>query len=342
MLRSSCLLALMGVWLCGAVLSSCGSTAPGRLERANRNGVAVGPEANAVAAPTRAQGGERPKFSTQHLVSGPDYLSFPRADDRSVARVSGESLRKSQVFDYMLTTFPEKVRAAIAVMLGNRVLGSETRKHGITVSDSEVADWYQEHRADLERRARLEFGAKTTFAEWLKLNYAQTESQYRAAAMNRERAKQLLSRLVRFLQRREDRVEFRIVSVSDRDLATALHRSLKEGADFEALARQYSLHPTAERGGKMFPVWRGALNPELERVTFELGPGKIGPVISTKGQAGQQRFQIVKVLKHFVGQAVSYAEVEGEILQSLRTQPLSADEWYLWQIRVERLVTLEL
>ena len=85
------------------------------------------------------------------------------------------------------------------------------------------------------------------------------------------------------------------IAVTDslRQLADNLHAQLLAGADFAALARQYSDDPaTASRGGQLGWIERNRLVPELEEVVFGLEPGTISePVRSSLG------FHIIRVIE---------------------------------------------
>lgn len=68
-------------------------------------------------------------------------------------------------------------------------------------------------------------------------------------------------------------------------LADSLARELRDGADFEQMARRYSGDPsTRELGGDLGWVRRGVFVPEFETVAFRLRPGVISePVLSVFG-----------------------------------------------------------
>ena len=275
-----------------------------------------------------------------HRGDGPDFLEFPKGGDAVVASVGSEDLRKSQVYDYMLQTFPEKVRSSIAVMLSNRVLAVEVAKHGIRVDEDEIDRWWASQEKQMRERARLETGRALDLETWLLRKTGQGLTEYERVARNRERSKRLLSRLVRYQELLEDRVRFRIISLTDPDQARKIRGMLEDGADFAALARTYSIHPSAENGGLMFPVWRLALNPALERVAFDLPVGSISPVIEARDAVGRRRFQIVRIVERHKGRKISYRDVEDEIIHGLTTRPMSEDEWYMWQLRVERMTKI--
>jgi peptidyl-prolyl cis-trans isomerase SurA len=76
-----------------------------------------------------------------------------------------------------------------------------------------------------------------------------------------------------------------------RQLADSLAQELRDGADFEQMARRYSGDPTTrEQGGDLGWVRRGIFVPEFEMVAFRLSPGVISdPVMTVFG------FHIIQV-----------------------------------------------
>lgn len=273
---------------------------------------------------------------------GENFLALPRADDAVIARVGSEELKKSQVFEYMRSAYPEYVNAAVSVLLSNRIIAAQCDKFGITVPLGEVAEWYQGHRKSLEKRAQLDYGPGTTVADWLKQSTGQTEIEYETAAVERERTTRLMQRLVRYLEIIEDRVELRIISSADRATAERLVVDLKSGADFGQLARQFSLHPSSKNGGAMFPVWKGALNPALEEPVFATAEGELGPIVRVVDESGQTRWQIFRIVKKHPRRDVLYRDVERDIVNELSQRPFAQDEWLMWQLRANRLLTIDL
>ncbi len=288
------------------------------------------------------QGAAAASFSQESLVGkGPDFLAFSKADDRVIARVGDEELHKSQVFDAMVETQPEQVRATIAVLLGNRVLAAQCENHNIRVDDREIAAWFAGHRNLMLQQAVVDFGKGTDFRTWVRLRFGQSLADYERIACNREKAKRLLGRLIRFFELREDRVQIRIISMTNRNQAVAVQKRALEGADFATLAEQNSVHPSAESGGLMPPIWRASLNPALDEIAFELPIGVISDIVQAEDQSHRQRYQIIKVIKRMPGDPqLSYASVEDKIIAGLANQPLTQDEWYMWQLKLEKMAKM--
>lgn len=290
--------------------------------------------------PTSSGADRGPDLRTRGI--GPDELGFPPRDDAVVGTIGDESLYKSQIFDYLLETYPQEVRASVAVMLGNRILAAEVEKHGIRVPPSELAAWMTEHRAALRQRAEADLGPGVPFERWLRLSFGQTVAEYETAARKRERSRRLLARVIRYHGILEDTVELRLISVPDRAQADALRLQLDQGADFAVLAERYSIHATAERGGRMIPLWRPALNPALTTPAFSLPIGEVSSVIPVRDRGNRQRYQIIRVLQRSNGRDVPYAEVRAEIDEGLLTKPLAEEEWYMWQVKTERMARMTL
>ena len=79
-----------------------------------------------------------------------------------------------------------------------------------------------------------------------------------------------------------EEVRGRLIMVDTRELADQLIRRLQGGADFAALARDFSKDGTARAGGELGYVRLDMLSPEIGSVLFALAPGQTTayPVVS--------------------------------------------------------------
>ncbi|MDR3532126.1 MAG: peptidylprolyl isomerase [Rhodopila sp.] len=71
-----------------------------------------------------------------------------------------------------------------------------------------------------------------------------------------------------------DEVRARVIMVDTQDEATALIQRLQTGADFAALARDFSKDGTAQDGGDLGYARLDTLSPEIGSVIFALAPGQ--------------------------------------------------------------------
>ncbi len=104
-----------------------------------------------------------------------------------------------------------------------------------------------------------------------------------------------------------------------RERVDDVHRQLTAGADFAALAKQYSEDPHANEGGAMDWVAQGELMPELDAVAFGLQPGELSSPIQTR-----LGFHLLKVEERKPVEALSVTEANQAIYQRLYQQKFQA------------------
>jgi parvulin-like peptidyl-prolyl isomerase len=261
-------------------------------------------------------------------------------DDAVVARLGEWSLRKSDVYDHLMEQDPDQVRAALAVMLSQRVVAKRCGDEGILIDDEELRIWFVGHFAQLKRRVTLDYGKSVGVERYLRVTYGQSVDQYQRIAVDRERDFRLMAHVVRFAQLTEDRVRLRLLSVPDRIEAKRLRRKIAEGADFERLARQTSSHSSREKGGQLDPMWTASLNVALKEAVAGLEAGKISGVVDSRDELGRRQFFIIQLLERIPGRAESYAQLKDEIEKGLAKSPLATSEFVMWQARINNQVEL--
>ena len=79
------------------------------------------------------------------------------------------------------------------------------------------------------------------------------------------------------------------ILVKDRGLAESLLVRIKQGASFEALAREYSTCPSKSSGGDLGWFGEGAMVAPFEQAVKRMSIGSISPVVAT-----QFGFHIIK------------------------------------------------
>jgi peptidyl-prolyl cis-trans isomerase C len=72
------------------------------------------------------------------------------------------------------------------------------------------------------------------------------------------------------------------ILVKDRALAGDILRRIKQGASFEALAREFSICPSKSSGGDLGWFGPGKMAAGFESVVKRLSPGSIGDVTQTQ------------------------------------------------------------
>lgn len=270
----------------------------------------------------------------------PAVASATGTNDDIVARLGKWALRKSDVYDHLMEQEPDQVKAALAVMLSQRVVDERCRVLGISISDEELQAWFVRHQVQLKKRVSLEYGTSVSLARYLEVNHGQSLDQYQRVAVDRERAFRLMARVVRFAQLTEDRVRLSLISVPDRDAARRLKRKLEEGADFGRLARQESSHSSAAEGGALSPMWIESLNIGLKEAVKELVVGQVSGVVDARDELGRRQFFIIRLQERIAARKQAYSQLQGEIEKGLQQRPLGTEEFVMWQARINNQVEL--
>lgn len=72
------------------------------------------------------------------------------------------------------------------------------------------------------------------------------------------------------------------ILVKERPLAERLLKQIRQGARFEALARDFSTCPSKSKGGDLGWFGPGKMVPKFEQACTKMGVGSISPVVQTQ------------------------------------------------------------
>ncbi len=72
------------------------------------------------------------------------------------------------------------------------------------------------------------------------------------------------------------------ILVKDRSLAEHILKKLKSGADFRALAKQYSTCPSKSKGGDLGWFGPGQMVPPFEQAVKKMSVGRISNIVRTQ------------------------------------------------------------
>jgi len=72
------------------------------------------------------------------------------------------------------------------------------------------------------------------------------------------------------------------ILVKDRNLAASLLKRIKQGARFEALAREYSTCPSKSKGGDLGWFGPGKMVPRFEEACKRMGVGGVSDLVQTQ------------------------------------------------------------
>lgn len=118
------------------------------------------------------------------------------------------------------------------------------------------------------------------------------------------------------------------ILVSEEDKAREIYEKVKDGEDFETLAKKNSTCPSKEKGGDLGTFTRGQMVKEFEDAVFE---NEVGTVIEpVKTQFG---YHIIKINEKNEGRDLEFDEVKDKIFSQLKRQK----EQDLYNKKIEEL-----
>ncbi len=234
------------------------------------------------------------------------------------ALVSGSAtVSQSQVHD-------EFIKQNSKVKFDYAVLKQDDIKKGLHPTDQELKAFYDSHKASYansipEKRkikyavidySKTENGVQITEAD-LRDYYDQHREQYRVP----EQVKVSHILIKTPLPGADGKVDQKGVAEAQQR-ADDLLKQIKNGANFEDLAKKYSEDPgSAKNGGSLGWIGRGQTVPEFEKVAFSLPKGQISGVV--KSSYG---FHIIRVDDKHDAELKPLDEVKSEIEPILKRQ----------------------
>jgi len=267
------------------------------------------------------------------LAAGP--AAVKNAGSPAVAWVGERAVTERDLLEAMLFFYRREYYDALNQAVNGVVVDLEALRLGVEVDPRDVTRAAEDEMERLEREVLVEFGGGVSVEAYVKDQYRRTIAEYRAHLLRVVRARLALERLVRFEQMRSDRVEIRKIVVDDRAKAEEIVAKLAAGADFAILAENESSAPSARDGGRLPPVPRGVLHPDLEAAAFSLEVGESSGVVETR-DGGRSLYHVVKAVRRLPARSGPYATVREEIESGLEAAPLTAAEVAYWNEAMTR------
>lgn len=105
------------------------------------------------------------------------------------------------------------------------------------------------------------------------------------------------------------------ILVEEEDKAREIYEKIKNGGDFEELAKEYSTCPSKEKGGNLGTFTKGQMVKEFEDAVFENEVGTITEPVKT-----QFGYHIIKINQKNPAKELSFDEVKDRIVEQVRRQ----------------------
>lgn len=249
---------------------------------------------------------------------------------------------KGQISEDQLFQIREKMRQQVVDEFVMRTLLTESiRKHGVTVSDGELAEALSEITAQLPDGMSLEAALSTSgmteedLRSEIKFNLQiskvvaaqmpdkktptdkEIEDYYISNKKNFEVPESVHARHILVKVEKDDDQKTRDAKKSK---AEVLQKQLATGADFATLAKESSDCETGKNGGDLGTFYRGQLGSDLkplEDAAFGQEVNAISPIVETA-----RGYHIVQVLEHKQPATRTLSEVKNTITNSLQQQQM--------------------
>lgn len=180
-------------------------------------------------------------------------------------------------------------QAVLNALIERELIHQAAAVQGVTVSPESV-----DERLKSLQESSSEYGS---FDDWLIANQW-TLDEFREALAAEMLVEEMVAHVTVDVPDAMEQVRVRYIQVDDANLAQSLHAQIEEGADFAALAQQYSLDlATAPYGGDLGYFARGSLLvPEVETAAFGLQIDEVSDVIEVVDQeSGLATYYIVQL-----------------------------------------------
>ncbi len=197
-------------------------------------------------------------------------------------------------------------------IITQRVIGQEVGGH-ITVTSSEIQQYYDQHKADMER------------PEQVRLSEILISTQP-ANVVKNDKGENALP----------ETPTPEIVAAA-KTKADQVYAMLQKGGNFDDLAKKYSSGPTSAVGGDLEYFKRGTMSKDLESKVFDMKVGQFTEPIRTN-----QGFVILKVTEHQSAGVPPLKEVESQINEQLYVQKMQpALREYLTKLREDAYIDIK-
>jgi peptidyl-prolyl cis-trans isomerase SurA len=211
------------------------------------------------------------------------------------------------------------------------VIGEEVGSH-IPMTKEEEEKFYEEHKNELEQPEYIRL-AEILVAPKTVAPAIATAPEAKTSGPNADSGTAGQSPADEAAKQASDEAALNAAEAKAKDLL----KQIKDGADFEEVAKKFSDGPSAADGGALGMFKRGQLAKQLEDVTFAMKPGDVSDVIHTK-----QGYVILKVLDHQQAGIPPMKDVMPKIQDALYYEKLQpALRAYLTKLREENYIDVK-
>ncbi len=207
-------------------------------------------------------------------------------------------------------------RTSEKVALQYIVLPAESFRDGITVTEADLAARFEANKADYAQPERIKVEYLridgSALAAGVSVDQKDAEAYFAENQREFQTPKQVRARHILF---RLDPAATPEEEQKLRDRAATILEKARKGADFAALAREFSQDGSAREGGDLGFFSREEMVPEFGQAAFSLEKGKISDLVKT-----QYGFHIIKVEEIREARTPGFEEARDRVTARLRQE----------------------
>lgn len=265
-------------------------------------------------------------------LSASDLQPVVRHVDDVVQIVDDVEVRASDVYRMLELAAPQVTSELLAQVVLATLTQIEASAEGVDAPAAEVERLVALEKQRVLDQLAVQGGTPDDLPEFLRVQHGMTVEQYDGEVRRMVLAQLLADRVVRLDQRRLERDELQVLLVEDAALAAEIAAKLAEGASFAALAKQHSVHPTAQQGGFLppFPVGiPAALVDGRETLTEDavLGPAPIT-------LEGRDLYRLLRLVRRLPARTEGWDVLRDEIEAEIAQRPVGSEELIIFEARM--------
>lgn len=244
-------------------------------------------------------------------------------NDRDIISVNGTVIRQSEIMERLWRRYGS---ATLDEMVDELLLRQAAQAQDIKADQAEVDKRLARVQEQFSDPAILENQLKQSGSSLVKLRSEIADqvlmrqlivSAKKIAVKDGELRKAFANQRDKLAS--PEAVHLRHILVKTQAEAEDIASQVRNGADFQALARQRSLAPTGKiNGGDYGFVSRGMLPEEIDRIAFSMKAGELRIVSSAKG------FHVLQVLAHRPAQPAVYEKVKDDLKDLVLEEKMKA------------------
>lgn len=263
---------------------------------------------------------------------GPEILlPAPGSVDDEVARLGDLVLRKSDAYTRLLSADPKLALSAVDLLVFDALVAQHARMYGIRVAASRVEELAAAEEVETLRQVRREVGGEVDFEAYCWQVFGMRVPDWQRTLRLRTAQRLYQGYVLRYLGRREDRVQVRYLVHDDRKVVQEVVDKVRAGADFAALVQRWSDDAYRREGGLLPPFGRGFPHPVAD-VALRLRQGEVAEPFAAK-VGDRTRWFTVYCLERTAGSDVPFDTVRDAIDRELLARPLVPLETSAYTLR---------